>query len=71
MLRRVSLERADIVFLRSMRLLLVTANFVPSSPTFVALMMGANRSYETSVLTKAARCNIPEDGLLHSETFVV
>jgi hypothetical protein len=47
-----------------MRRLLVTAN-VPSSP-FVTLMMEALRSSETSVLIRATRRNIPEDGILHS-----
>jgi hypothetical protein len=29
-------------------------------------MMQAIRSYETSVLTRATRCSIPEDDILHS-----
>jgi hypothetical protein len=42
-----------------------TANDVPSSHTIVTLMMVIH-SYETSLLTRATRGNIPEDGFLHS-----
>jgi hypothetical protein len=46
--------------------LLVTANVVPSSPILVTLMMDAIRSSETSVLIRASRRHIPEDGIHHS-----
>jgi hypothetical protein len=55
-----------VVVLRSVLLLLVTANVAPSSPILVTLLMESIYSSETLGLTRATRHHIPENDNLHS-----
>jgi hypothetical protein len=58
--------RLVVVVLRSVLWMLVTTNVVPISSILVTLIMEAIRSSETSVIIRATRRNITEDGILPS-----
>jgi hypothetical protein len=59
MVRRVALVRTDVSSIIRLT----------SSPILVTLMMESLNSYETSVLTRATRRNVPEDGILRVELY--
>jgi hypothetical protein len=61
----ISEELIALVFLRTVLQLRVIANIAPRPPILFTLMMEI-RSSETSVLTRATRRHIPENGVLRS-----
>jgi hypothetical protein len=57
----------ELLFLRSVLRLLVTANVVSISPILLTLMMEAIRFSGTSVLTRATGYHIPDDDMVDGQ----
>jgi hypothetical protein len=55
----------------NVRLLLVTAKVVPSSPILFTLIMEALQSSESWVLTRVTWRNIPEDGIVRRDIVII
>jgi hypothetical protein len=64
--RKTLVVNSKIVFVCTVFRLLDTANVVTSYPTLVTLMIERICYSETSVLTRATRLAILEDGIIHS-----
>jgi hypothetical protein len=66
MLRRVVLVENGVSEERTTIVKVASIGDVPSSTIVILMMMEVIRSSETSALARAARRNMPEDGIIHS-----
>jgi hypothetical protein len=64
----IRVTKNTLVFLRSVRRLLVAASVVPSSPILATHIKQPLRTSETSVITRTTRRNIPEDTKQNKQT---